>query len=74
MSAVLAGGGIQGGQVIGSTDATGAAPVNRPLGPGDLLASIYRVLGIDPQSTIRDRQDRPIPILESGQPIAELFG
>ncbi len=50
-----------------------AAPVNRPLGPGDLLASIYRVLGIDPQSTIRDRQNRPVPILESGQPIAELF-
>ena len=73
MSAVLAGGGIQGGQVIGATDAIGAAPINRALGPGDLLASIYQVLGIDPQSTIRDRQNRPIPIVESGQPIAELF-
>lgn len=73
MSAVLAGGGIRGGQVIGATDAIGATPINRPLGPGDLLASIYQVLGIDPQSTIRDRQNRPIPILESGQPIAELF-
>jgi uncharacterized protein (DUF1501 family) len=73
MTAVLAGGGIQGGQIIGATDAIGATPINRPLGPGDLLASIYQMLGIDPQSTIRDRQDRPIPIVESGQPIAELF-
>lgn len=74
MSAVLAGGGIRGGQIIGSTDAIGASPVDRPLGPGDLLASIYHVLGIDPTSTIQDRQNRPIPILESGKPIAELFG
>ncbi len=73
MSAVLAGGGIRAGQIIGSTDATGSAPKDRPLGPGDLLASIYHALGIDSQSTVRDRQNRPIPILESGQPIAELF-
>ena len=73
MSAVLAGGGIRAGQIIGSTDSTGAAPLDRPLGPGDLLASIYKVLGIDPDSTIRDRQNRPIPILASGRPIAELF-
>jgi hypothetical protein len=73
MSAVLAGGGIRGGQVIGATDAIGATPVARVLGPGDLLASIYQVLGIDPASTVHDRQNRPIPILESGRPIAELF-
>ena len=57
----------------GSTDSTGSAPKDRPLGPGDLLASIYRVLGINHDSTVRDRQNRPIPILASGQPIAELF-
>lgn len=74
MSAVLAGGGIRGGQIIGATDTLGGAPVSRPLGPGDLLASIYRVLGIDHASTVRDRQNRPVPILESGQPITELFG
>ena len=73
MSAVLAGGGIKAGQIIGSTDSTGSAPKDRPLGPGDLLASIYRVLGIDHDSTIRDRQNRPIPILASGKPITELF-
>ena len=74
MSAVLAGGGIRGGQIIGATDTLGGAPVSRPLGPGDLLASIYRVLGIDHSTTVRDRQNRPVPILESGQPITELFG
>lgn len=73
MSALLAGGGVRPGQVIGATDAMGAAPVERPLGPGDLLASLYQVVGIDAQSTVRDRQNRPIPILASGAPIAELF-
>ena len=72
-SAVLAGGGIRGGQVIGSTTSNGAEPKDRPLGPGDLLASLYRAVGIDHHSFIRDRQQRPIPIIESGEPIAELF-
>jgi hypothetical protein len=72
-SAVLAGGGIRGGQVIGSTTSNGAEPKDRPLGPGDLLASLYRVVGLNHHATIRDRQQRPIPIIESGEPIAELF-
>lgn len=72
-SAVLAGGGIRGGQVIGSTVSNGAEPKDRPLGPGDLLASLYRVVGLDHHATVRDRQQRPVPIIESGEPIAELF-
>ena len=72
-SAVLAGGGIRGGQVIGSTVSNGAEPKDRPLGPGDLLASLYRAVGIDHHATVRDRQQRPVPIIESGEPIAELF-
>ncbi len=72
-SAVFAGGGIRGGQVIGSTVSNGAEPKDRPLGPGDLLASLYHVVGIDHHSFVRDRQQRPIPIIESGEPIAELF-
>jgi len=74
MSALLAGGGLRTGQVVGATDATGATPIDRPLGPGDLLATIYQAVGIDPQSTIRDRQNRPIPILSAGAPIRELVG
>jgi hypothetical protein len=72
-SAVLAGGGIRGGQVIGSTVSNGAEPKDRPLGPGDLLASLYRAVGLDHHATVRDRQQRPVPIIESGEPIAELF-
>lgn len=74
MSAVLAGGGIRSGQIIGSTTADGGQPLDRPLGPGDLLASIYRVIGIDPQASVPDSQGRPIPILAAGEPIRELFG
>lgn len=72
-SAVLAGGGIRGGQIIGSTTSNGAEPKDRPLGPGDLLASLYRVVGLDHHATVRDRQQRPVPIIESGEPITELF-
>lgn len=73
MTALLAGGGIRGGQVIGSTTSNGGEPKDRPLSPGDLLASIYRVVGVDPHATVRDRQQRPMPILESGEVIPELF-
>jgi uncharacterized protein (DUF1501 family) len=73
MSAVLSGGGLRGGQTVGATDSTGAAPVDRRLGPGDLLATIYRVLGIDHEHMVSDRTGRPIRLVEHGQPIAELF-
>ncbi|MCY2967779.1 MAG: DUF1501 domain-containing protein [Planctomycetota bacterium] len=73
MSALLAGGGVRGGQIIGSTDATGGQPRDRKLTPGDLLASVYHVLGIDSHATVPDRQNRPVPLVESGEPIRELF-
>lgn len=73
MTALLAGGGIRGGQVIGATTSNGGEPKDRAMGPGDLLASIYRVVGVDHHATVRDRQQRPVPILESGEPIPELF-
>lgn len=73
MTAVLAGGGVRGGQVIGQTTWDGAGPRDRPLGPGDLLASIYHSLGIDHERTLLDRSQRPIPLLPAGQPIRELF-
>lgn len=73
MSAVLSGGGVRTGQIIGSTTADGGEPKERPLGPGDLLASIYRVLGINHDQFLHDQQSRPIRLTDSGQPIAELF-
>lgn len=73
MSAVLSGGGIRTGQIIGSTVADGGQPKDRPLGPGDLLASIYQVLDIDHNTYLPDHQNRPVRLIEQGEPIAELF-
>lgn len=73
MHAVLSGGGIRAGQIIGSTTSNGGEPQDRPLGPGDLLASIYQVLGIDHDTYLPDRQNRPTRLVEHGEPIPELF-
>jgi hypothetical protein len=72
-TALLSGGGIKGGQVVGATTANAGEPKDRPLGPGDLLATIYHALGLDPTATLPDRQNRPIRLVDEGQPIAELF-
>jgi hypothetical protein len=74
MSAVLSGGGIRSGQVVGSTTADGGAPQDRPLGPGDLAATMYRALGIDHDKFIYDGLNRPHKILSEGSPIGELIG
>ncbi len=74
MHAVLSGAGIKTGQIIGSTTKDGGEPADRAMGPGDLLATIYHVLGIDPHHMLPDRQNRPVSALHSGQPIRELVG
>ncbi len=71
ISALLAGGGLKGGQVVGKTTAKAEHPVERALKPADLLATVYHVLGIDPKLTFKDHSGRPIPILDEGEPIAE---
>jgi hypothetical protein len=73
ISVMLAGGGIKGGQVVGSTNAKAEYPTERPLKPGDILATIYKVLGIDPTLTFPDHAGRPVAILDEGEPIRELF-
>ena len=70
-SILLAGGGIQGGRVIGSTDALGGSPVDQPVTPENLAATIYRSLGIPPQSTWADLLDRPMPVYHD-KPISGL--
>ncbi len=72
MSVVLSGGGLAPGQIVGSTTRDGAEPHDRPLVPGDLLATIYHTLGIDPQQTIPNRLGRGIPLIPQGEPIREL--
>jgi uncharacterized protein (DUF1501 family) len=71
---LMAGGGLQMGQMIGTTDRSGAYPTSKPYSPGDILATIYQVLGIDWSKTFDDLSGRPIKILAEGQPISELVG
>ena len=71
-SAVFAGGGVAGGQVIGKTDRIGAYPVTTPFHPNDLGATIYSSLGIEPHATIPDRLNRPRH-LNQGQVMEVLY-
>jgi hypothetical protein len=71
-SALVACGGLRTGQVVGATNSKGEFPSERPLSPKDLLATVYRHLGIDPSLTLRDFAGRPFPVLAEGEPIREL--
>src|SRR5207247_6698373 len=55
-SVVLAGGGVRGGQVYGSSDRSAAYPSTNPVSPADLAATIFHFLGIDPRMTVTDRE------------------
>ncbi len=68
-SIFFAGGGARGGQVIGATDKHAAYPTGRGFTPGDVAATLYRALGIDPETRIEDLQNRPRYVLPKGQPI-----
>jgi hypothetical protein len=70
--ALFAGGGLKTGQVVGETDSKGERPKNRPLGPQNVLATVYHALGIDPTTTLTDFSGRPVPLLDDPKPIAEL--
>jgi hypothetical protein len=69
---VLAGGGVQGGQVYGRSDRLAAYPAADPVSPADLTATIYHALGIPPGATLQDREGRPA-VLTEGRPLAVLF-
>ncbi len=73
ISAMVAGGGLKGGVVVGATNDKAEHPVERAMKPSCLLATIYRVLGIDPSLAFNDHAGRPIPIISEGEAIAELF-
>jgi len=66
---VLAGGGVRGGAIYGTSDRDAAFPIDRPVTPEDLAATIYHALGIDPEIRLPDAQGRPTPIVEGGRPI-----
>ena len=71
--ACLAGAGVQGGRVIGKTDARGEAPVERPVSPQDLAATILERLGVDPSRELTTSSGRPVRILAEGAPIREVL-
>jgi hypothetical protein len=71
-SAVLAGGGVRGGQVHGASDRTASYPTAGAVTPQDVMATLYHCLGLDPHATIYDLQNRPFALVE-GQPIAAVL-
>ena len=73
-SALLAGGGLRSGRVIGTTDELGKAIVERPVSVPDFHATIHAALGINPAKELRTPDGRPVPITDRGQPVPELFG
>jgi hypothetical protein len=71
-TSVLAGGGIRGGTVHGSSDRFAAYPASMPTTPQDLAATIYHSLGVDPHLQLRDNLGRPLTICE-GTPIQPIL-
>jgi hypothetical protein len=73
MSALIAGGGLRTGQMVGSSSARGERPQDRPCTVQQVLATIYHALGIDPAQTFVDNAGRPRYILDDRAPIRELL-
>lgn len=70
----FAGGGVKGGRVVGKSDEIGAYPVERPVKPNEIVATIYRSLGLNLETHLPGPNARPFPLVDFGtQPITELF-
>ncbi|HWA99102.1 MAG TPA: DUF1501 domain-containing protein [Pirellulales bacterium] len=74
MFAVLAGGGMKTGQVIGASDEKGQGPANDAIVPDDIAASLFTVLGINPHKEYQTSSGRPIMVSRDGKVIRELVG
>ncbi|HEY1191200.1 MAG TPA: DUF1501 domain-containing protein [Gemmata sp.] len=71
-TALVAGGGVKGGQVIGASDATGSEPTDRPVSPQELVSTIFSALGVPHDATIPGPDGAPVRVYP-GKPVAELF-
>jgi hypothetical protein len=69
----FAGAGLKRGNVVGKTDSIGATVVDRPLTAKDILATIYHLVGIDPEITLLDQLKRPVPLVHDGKVIPEML-
>jgi hypothetical protein len=72
--AVLAGAGVRGGIIYGRSDRDAAYPIDQPVSPEDLAATLFEALGLDPHGCITDRQGRPVALVDGGRPLRELLG
>lgn len=72
--ALLAGAGIRGGSTYGASDKDAAYPIDQPVTPEQLAATIFTALGIDPHTRLIDPQGRPVPLVDDAEPLSELFG
>jgi hypothetical protein len=68
----LSGGGLKTGLVVGESSAKAEVPQTRPIGPQDLMATVFHVLGMPAELSYKDRAGRPVPMVNSGQAIPEL--
>ena len=66
-SGLMAGGGIRKGSVLGSTDKLAAFPKDSPVSPKDVLATVYHLLGVDPETHLHDREGRPSSLVPGGK-------
>jgi hypothetical protein len=73
-SVVMAGGGIRGGAVLGSSTADGGEPEEHPVSPADLAATLFAQVGIDPTAKLMSPGNRPIDIVRDGRVLRELLG
>jgi uncharacterized protein (DUF1501 family) len=69
----MGGGGIKGGRAVGKTDARAERPAADPYGPEDLCATMYGLLGIDPEEEFYTPEGRPVKIVNNGRAIQELL-
>lgn len=73
-SILLAGGGLKQGLVFGASDSTGSTPIDRPVSPGDIITTLYHLLGVNSDTYIHDVLGRPHPLVPTGRIIGELIG
>jgi hypothetical protein len=72
-SVLLGGGGLKGGRVVGASEPRGGNVRDRPVTPGDLLATLYQALGISLDTHYQDASGRPVSIVGTGKPVQELL-
>jgi uncharacterized protein (DUF1501 family) len=71
-SSVLAGGGVARGRVLGKTDKIASDVIEHPVSPKDILATVYHLLGIDPEILLHDSLDRPLPLVPGARVVHDI--